>query len=260
MKILTIILFFTLAALADDKVSQKPAKPELTPEQIRFQQEIRWEQMKKNSLKDGKKGPFDKSVQTKFTSNFLREKKKHGVLFNYSYLDLWIPSKWGFSYAYAYNKSQTFELEFLQGGISSPIIIDDLGSITDQRFTLGYRSYDNNNSFHAIYGIYYSKIKASLGPAFLATVSGDSSAFNVVDIQNLGLTYGLGNRWQLENNLTYGIDWFVINLPILNLKKDSPFVDQTQSQSKKDDVENAIKFFNKIPTITLLKLSIGLSF
>ena len=152
-------------------------------------------------------------------------------------------------------------MEYLRGTIAIPFIIDDLGKITDQRISLFYRSYSNRNSFSFLYGVNYSSFKAQLGTDFLATISGGNvSQFDIVSIQTIGFTWGLGNRWQLKNRLIIGLDWFTINLPLFVLESNADFLSANASAKKKDEIRDALDIIEKIPTLAVFKFQIGMSF
>lgn len=63
-----------------------------------------------------------------------------GVSVQYSLLDLIVPSKYGISGHRNYN-GHMFEAEYIRGTMSVPLIIADIGSVTDQRFTVRQRRF-----------------------------------------------------------------------------------------------------------------------
>lgn len=235
------------------------ADPKLTPQQIRFQQEIRWEKMKKESLEDGKRGALDKKgPQVLQVPN--RMSFRHSGFINFSPFDLWIPYKYGLSYGYNYSKTTTFEIEYLTQSLKSPIIFDDLGHITDSRLSLLARKFKKESSFNTFYGLNLSTLTAKLGPAYLSTISANPSAYDIVKIQTLGITYGLGNRWTMYDKYNLSIDWITLNLPLITTKSELGFLSNSNSENRKDDVEKVVRIFRKLPSFAALKVQIGMSF
>lgn len=194
------------------------------------------------------------------TSRQLREQNSQNFLVNYSLIDTWIPGKYGVSYAWNISPNGSWEIEYLRGSISVPFIIDDLGKITDQRLTLMYRSFSQRNSFSFLYGVNYSALKFQLGTDYLATISGGNvSAFDIIDIQTLGLTWGMGNRWQI-NSAIISFDWFVINIPVIVLESEAPFLEASSSEQSKKDVRDVLDVVEKFPTFAIIKFQLGFSF
>ena len=201
----------------------------------------------------------DKSTAS-MTSRELRELNRHSFLVNYSFFDTWIPGKYGATYAFNASPSGSWEVEYLRGSISVPFFIEDLGKITDQRLTLMYRSFSQRNSFSFLYGANYSSFKFQLGPDYLATITGgNASTFDVVSVETLGITWGMGNRWQI-NKAIISFDWFVINIPVVVLESEAPFLEATASESSKEDIRDVLDIIEKFPTLAILKFQLGFSF
>lgn len=255
--ILLILLMSTVPAVADD--ADTPAVTE-------------WESVDEKS-NDVKTPPSDDTpppvakipdptpVSTaSMTSRQLREAHSHNLLVNYSFFDTWIPGKYGATYAFNANANGSWELEYLRGSISVPLFIEDLGKITDQRLTLMYRSFSQRNSFSFLYGANYSSLKFQLGPDYLATITGGNlSSFDVISVETLGLTWGLGNRWQI-NKAIISFDWFVINIPVVVLESEAPFLEASASESSKQDIRDVLDVIERFPTLALLKFQLGFSF
>ena len=82
----------------------------------------------------------------------------------------------------------------------------------------------------------------------------------MVEVQNLGVTIGLGNRWQLKNRFVFGVDWLQMNLPLASLKASAPFINETFDGKARDRVETFVKVLRHTPTFVFLKLQFGMSF
>lgn len=182
------------------------------------------------------------------------------VLGNLSALDTWIPMKWGVSVSYNPDENASWELEYLRGKISYGVLVEDIGSISDQRFSLLRRSYSERNSFNFAYGIFYNSLEASLGSEYLATVSGNPRAYETVKVETLGVSWGMGNRWQTQGGFVWSFDWFLLNVPLVVLESEASFLKASTSESQKKDVRDILKFFEDYPTFAIVKIQLGMSF
>lgn len=236
------------------------------PEKTKESQDQKWESTKEDLDKNtnpqknsAKINPIPSANSSEETSSTYREKYNQSLLGTYSLLDMWIPGKWGVSYSYHPSANGSFEIEYLRGKLS-PFIFEELGTITDQRLTLMYRSYSQRNSFNFLYGINYSSLKLQLGSEILATVTtGDPGAFDLISIKTLGLTWGMGSRWNL-NRFLISVDWLVLNIPIIALESEAPFINATSDSSRKDDAQEILDFAKGIPTLAIAKIQLGISF
>src|SRR5690606_30674611 len=143
---------------------------------------------------------------------------------NYSPLDLLIPSKYGGTIGYTQNADTSWEFEYLKGSVSVPFLVDDLGKMTDERFSIIRRSYLGSNSFNISYGLTYFDFSMHLGNKLLDRVTGGGyPAIDLVEVQSLGLNLGIGNRWIFNKNITFGVDWISWAQPFYVMKKKSAF-------------------------------------
>lgn len=185
-------------------------------------------------------------------------------LINYAPLDLIIPSKIGLTLGWTQSADQSWEFEYLRGKASVPFVIEDLGSVTDERFSILGRSYFGGNSFNLSYGLVYNKFNMHLGSAFLSGVSGvPASSVDLVDIQSVGFNVGIGNRWTFKHNITLSIDWISWSQPVVVTKDDVPLLDDpnvNMSQSDRDDVDDAKKWASYFPRLSLFKIQLGMMF
>ncbi len=220
-----------------------------------------WEEVKKTSnrvLEKGKESVTEAVSELDSTKAY-REAYSHNLLGTFSLLDTWIPGKWGGTYTYNKSASSAWEFEYLKGTYA-PIGISELGEFSDLRLTLFYRSFSKRNSFNFMYGIYYNSFKLGIGDAILNRISsGYIPNFDVVSIETMGISWGFGNRWHLKRFL-FAVDWFTINIPLVTLESEAPFLETTTSQEDKNDIRDAMDIIEKIPTLAIFKLQFGYSF
>lgn len=190
----------------------------------------------------------------------LRGERKNNLMLSYAGVDTWIPSKIGFSYIYSPTPVGSWEFSYMRGSISIPFFIDDLGQISDTKIALLYRSYSQRNSFSFLYGLNYYNFSANLGNDYLSSISGNSAQFELLRVESLGLTLGLGNRWQLNSGLSFGVDWFTVNIPIRVFNTDADYLSSDADQADKNDVENVFNVLKRVPTFSFLKFQVGYHF
>ena len=100
-----------------------------------------------------------------------------------------------------------------------------------------------------------------LGDRLTSLISGNLIPnADLVKIKTLGITGGLGNRWQFKKGFTLGVDWFSLYIPLKTFMAEAPYVNSGASESGKNDVRKAIKIIKRIPTFSSLKLQLGLTF
>jgi len=188
-----------------------------------------------------------------------RQVNKFSLLANYSYIDLWIPSKYGLSLSLTANARTTYDVEYLQGKFSLGWFIEDLGSFSEQRLSILRRRFNGRNSFNFILGAYYSKTKIDIGSRFLDGIIPQAN-YDLLQIENLGITLGIGNRWVLRNGFTVGADWISVNIPVYNLKTINAFSDLTTNADDRENADDAIDLFKSIPGFVAIKVQLGYSF
>ena len=189
-----------------------------------------------------------------------REKRSWGIHFDYAYIDTWVPSKTGATVYYIENQQNTWDLEYLKGSLGVPSFIIDIGELSDTRLSFLKRSYRNRTSFHYLYGIYYNNINIHLGDEFVEDLTGDSRfSADLIDIKVMGVSWGIGNRWTTSGKFTWGVDWFSVNWPLVKLGSDTPYLDESDDKSHKEDVRDVIEFIEKYPTFSLLIIQLGIS-
>jgi len=207
---------------------------------------------------------YEKTVELVNESVLKRNVVDYGVLVHYSYLDLIIPSKYGITFSKnSEDRNTQYEIQYLRGSISIPFIVEDLGSMTEQRLSLLKRNFSNTSNFNWFYGISYNKFDISLGVKYLNTLAPGQNVYNyeLIDIQTLGLDLGFGHRWYYKNGLTIAVDWAAISQPLALLKKEAPYTEGSNSSNdNKDSVNTALKIISYFPRMSFFKLSLGYSF
>ncbi|MBD66346.1 MAG: hypothetical protein CME62_14140 [Halobacteriovoraceae bacterium] len=182
--------------------------------------------------------------------------KKWGVYGTFSYVDTWVPGKFGLTATYG-DEERTYELAWQQASFSVNILIDDLGGVSDRRIHLTTRSFVSGRSFNFQYGAFYNTVTAELGNSYTETVG---ASFDVIRVDTAGVMWGLGNRWKWENGFAVGFDWFKVFWPLAIVNKEADFLDETDDSDDKDEVETLIDGVASLPTFSLLHFELGYRF
>ncbi len=183
------------------------------------------------------------------------------VLGAYSAVDLLIPGKYGITVGLNNTVDRTWEFEYLRGSYSLPFILEDLGEMKDERFSLMTRSYSGRNSFHISYGLSYFKYSIKLGNEIISRVPGaNASSVDLIELESLGANFGIGNRWAFRNGFTIGVDWLAISQPIFMTKKRNAFMDYATNEDDKKNIEKAGNTIAKFPRFTAFKVQMGYTF
>lgn len=186
-----------------------------------------------------------------------REDSRGSIMVGYQLVSSWLPSKKTVGYTHIFNEKWSLEGEYSWSTISDPLFWVDLGEIREERFYLQARRYVGN-SFNFSFGAVYSEFEAKLGSDFLDDLGQElRSSF---EAQNIGVTGGIGNRWQWGNGITVGVDWIRINVPVVTTNIRDDVLDAVSEDDEQDDVKNVIETFNRIPTFVLFGLNIGYTF
>jgi hypothetical protein len=176
---------------------------------------------------------------------------RFGVFATYSLYDLWIPSKIGGHISYG-NKKRTYELAYQYSNINFDLIVDDIGSVNDSRFHFSTRSFKYDNSFNYQYGISYNTFKANLGKSFVNV--------DLLEARTLSLFWGIGNRFKVNDNFEFGIDWLRIFWPVKTLYLNDDALDNVSNSDDREDLKDLIGFLEKFPTFTVLHFELGYRF
>lgn len=262
-----VLIFFSLFWFCSAfGANAKPVKVEDTKTSDKSQTESTRETLEKmrsesDELAEKTTAKIDEITEPLATTRAARASTQWNLQGGYSLLDTWVVSKYGFALGYNRSASSTYELEYMRGTLGFGKFGIDIGRINEQRLSALYRSFSDRNSFHFIMGLYYDHLTVGLGSDLLATVSGvPLSSVDLVTLSTLGLTWGFGNRWQTKSGFMWGVDWFVINVPVATLERDAPFLNVNAAPGEQNNVDDAMNTIRKTPMFTVLKLQLGLSF
>ena len=179
---------------------------------------------------------------------------------NYSIFETWVMSKYGLTLGYVYSPSSVFELEYMRGSLGFSALGLDIGKIEEQRLSLLWRSYGKRNAFGLVMGLYYNKLEAYLGDELLKSVSGNSNAkIDLMELNTIGASWGLGNRWQSKRGFVWGADWFTIHVPLVTLKESTPYIDATNNSTDRDNAKSTFNTLKRIPEFAVAKIQLGFS-
>lgn len=226
-----------------------------------------WEKVKDTAsdvgqdIKEGTEKAIDQAQVAMATVRDNRAERHLVVTGNYSYIDLIIPSKWGVTLGYVHDAANTFELDYMRGSISTGWLGIDIGSITEQRLSLLWRTYAQRNTFNFQLGVHYNQFKIHIGDELIGRVPGAPAFdYTFMEYQTLGLSWGLGNRWVSKNGFVWGFDWFQIHLPLSTLKQNTPYLDAVSNNEDREDADTAGKIIRHVPRLVALKFQLGFSF
>ena len=195
-------------------------------------------------------------AKSKFSHEY-RSETRSTFLLGYQLISSWIPFKWTVSYNYNLNANWTLEGEFSRGHWGYGLIGLDLASVSENRYSLILRRYWGN-SFHGIMGAFRNEFIGKLGNNYVEDLSNKS--IDEFEISGNGLILGLGNRWQWGNGVTFGIDWFRINIPLLDNRVENDVIDNLSDNQKTKVIRNLIDKISDIPTFVLFGINLGYSF
>ena len=173
--------------------------------------------------------------------------------FSYQPITTWMPSKKALSYTQIFSKEWSGEFEYAWASISFPVFGIDIGEISEKRYSLQFRRYVGN-SFHFIFGGYKNEFRARIGNDILDRMTDKS--IDIFSVQNMGATLGIGNRWQIKNGLTWGVDWIRVNIPLFAKKTDDKILTNTTDNGDREDIKKITRRFESFPTFVLDRKSV----
>lgn len=238
--IILAVFFFSLVAAAEESTTANSSKDVSSPSEP----------------------TLPEKVELQAQNTRLRRTMANGFLLaDYSLIDLLIPSKYGFTAGYVQSADRTWEFEYLHGGLSFPFIIKNLGSMSDNRYSVITRSYAGRSSFNVSYGVTYFDFSAHLGSEYLQRNSGGYyPSADLLQLSGFGFNVGIGNRWTLAKNFTIGFDWISWSQPVFVTNRKSAFLNVASNPDDRHDVESTLNYIANFPRLTIAKLQIGFLF
>lgn len=175
----------------------------------------------------------------------------------YQGISSWLPSKKTVSYSQIISPGWTLEGEFSFQTLGNTSLGPDLDEIRERRTTLHARRYFGS-SFHLSFGAAFSTFKARTGSSFVDGSGGPVRSS--LSAENLGLSGGVGHRWQWAQGLTVGVDWLRLCVPVLKTHVNQGDLGALESAGNREDVKDVLRTFNRVPTFVLLGVNVGYSF
>lgn len=180
---------------------------------------------------------------------------------SYSYVDLWVPGKFGVLVGYALNEKSWVEFDYARANFSTGWVGIDLGRVVEQRAVVQWRYFPNSGRFNYFLGANYNHLEVTLGDSALNTVTAlDTSEYELMQLSSLGISAGLGHRWVFGSGFTVAVDWLHVHVPVFGLREDAPFRDATTDPVRRSEADDLIRFVQRFPRIAALKLQLGIRF
>jgi hypothetical protein len=187
--------------------------------------------------------------------------KPYTIALDAAVFETWVITKYGATASYSPSKENTFDLEYVRGSLGVGYFGVSLGRIEEQKASLLWRSYGQRKTFSFFTGLSYNSFTVHLGSDFLETVSGSQRAnVDVAEFATLSATWGFGQRWRRPSGFVWGVDWFTVSWPVVQLHEHSPFAEASSSADKRSQFTDAAKAFKRLPSVGVLKLQLGYSF
>jgi hypothetical protein len=188
-------------------------------------------------------------------SSLHRQNSLGSVMLGYQVLTSWVPFKWTASYTQIFNRSWSAELEYSRGNFGVGLFGFDAARIREHRYSLLGRRYFGN-SFNILFGAFKNDFHASLGSGLL----NNNEWIDDFRVQGMGLTIGIGNRWQWHNGFTMGVDWFRLNIPLIDKKVENDVLNNIEDNSDLRSVRDNINRVRNLPNFVLLGVNLGYTF
>lgn len=263
------IIFWTIICLSPTSINfalaQESAPPKMespTPTPTTPEDKTLWDKTKDFGGK-----VLDKGVEVagKIKKNYSeipqrRNERDFALTGSYSYFDFWTFGKTGIAGSWQ-SSENAYDLIFQHGSLGYGFSLFDLGKFSEDRFQALKRSYNNRNTFNWYYGLYYNKFDLVFGDKIMNTIS--SGAYpnsELLKIETVGVTFGIGNRWQFESGFIIGIDWAEINWPLYIIEKKAAMLESNASESDKQTVRDGMDVLSRVPAFAIGKISLGYSF
>nr|HMN69337.1 hypothetical protein [Bdellovibrionales bacterium] len=171
----------------------------------------------------------------------------------------WTMSRYGLTVGWNRSGSSTYEFEYTRGSLGFGYFGVDIGELAEQRFALNWRSYGRRNSFNFVTGLYYNELEIHIGSKYLTTVA-NVPEVDLLKLNTIGVSSGIGNRWQTKKGFVWGADWLVVHVPLTVTKEQNKFINETRDPDDRGDVDSGMKVLRRIPALAGLKVQLGFSF
>lgn len=221
------------------------------------------EKLSDNAISMGQKSK-EKIAETKKvvfgtrTSLDNRKESFLSLLWNpYSFLSVVLP-KWGLQIGYVFNEQWSLEPEYQSGSFGWGLAKFDVGKISEKNYLVPARMYIGN-SFNFKFGPGYHTLNIDIGDKLLSKLTRQDLHLEIVDISAYVLNLGLGNRFQFDNGITVGADWFDISVPLVTQlnEKASPYFSDA---NERDKFLKTINLLRNFPSMTIAKIQVGYTF
>lgn len=177
----------------------------------------------------------------------------------YSPFDLVIPNKVGLLFGWHRELRHSYEIEYLRGSVGLPGPLEKFGAVTEDRLTFVRRSYLGTSSFNFLYGLNFNRFESHIGSAILNRATGGQSV-DLIALETLGGTIGIGNRWVISDRFLLGVDWLTYAQPLIVTRSQSDVLNLTNGSSDAGDLESGFKYVKYFPRLSFLKLQLGFQF
>jgi hypothetical protein len=174
----------------------------------------------------------------------------------FQFLNTWVPSKITGSYTQILNRDFSLELEYATSKKDIKVAGFDAGTLKEERYTFLVKYYIGA-SFHIGLGPYISELSLELDEN--VTDAAGNRINDKAELSLVGVTFSIGNRWQFENGITFGVDWLRMNQPTGTYKVSERIFDDVDEEYE-DDVKRTDRLFRNTPTFTLFGVNVGYSF
>lgn len=182
------------------------------------------------------------------------------VAIHYSYLDFVLPGKYGIKVSRRDTSTSMWELEYTHGSFT-PFFISDIGKFTEDRISLVRRNGANGVAgFQWFYGAFYQNFKLEIGSALLNRLNGTYPSADLISISSLGAMIGVGYGWLIKEKFLIGIDAITYSQPLIQVGRDTRFLDVVSDATDRDKVEAGVKIMQYLPRLSVAKIVFGYGF
>jgi hypothetical protein len=175
-------------------------------------------------------------------------------------IGLVLPTKRGFALSWIANEDLTIEAEYLSGSYGLGFLSVDLVSLSESLTTVRARYYPWN-SLNFFAGFAERDYRFGVGPEIQDKIANYSrTELPRLSIKNQVLSLGVGNRWQFDNGITIGVDWFEWVKGIGRGEIDEDVTGLIKDPKYKASMQNVLNYMRYGSTFNALKVQLGYSF